>query len=322
MGVLTTKNKNRSKNRQLRRSNATNSGTERMSLGGFKQVMWPTCLPTKLVYSDDRAIVASASQADYVYRANSIFDPDSTGVGGNPDGYEQLKTLYSRYRVMAVEVEAEAFANQTDGNGGILVVGPSETSASYASAEEVAGLRGAKSAMFTTDQVAKVRALYHIGWLLGYSDEAMLGNSNVEAAVSANPAFQQYIHVAIETNGGATNSTVIFTKLTYYVRMEVPIQVIDTVSFRRQRALCGTTAPAKTGTPLSKVPSLVEKEKDTPSAPRAEVTVAEYDLMRAQLALLIQRDQQRRDEAIASFNGMTDTVRTTAPLAQKLPQLG
>lgn len=36
----------------------------------------------------------------YVFRGNSVFDPDYTGIGSQPNGFDQWKTMYQRYRVL------------------------------------------------------------------------------------------------------------------------------------------------------------------------------------------------------------------------------
>lgn len=42
---------------------------------------------------------------DQVYRLNSLFDPDETGVGHQPYGYDQITPLYRNYKVNAVRVK-------------------------------------------------------------------------------------------------------------------------------------------------------------------------------------------------------------------------
>lgn len=55
---------------------------------------------TKQKYSDVFALGAG-SGSTFLYRLNSVFDPNRTGVGHQPQGFDQLATLYNRYRVIA-----------------------------------------------------------------------------------------------------------------------------------------------------------------------------------------------------------------------------
>lgn len=216
--------RNRTKKHRSAHSRLMSSAPED-SLSGFRPVMWPTVFPAKLVYSDYRPLTCVASQVEYVYRLNSLFDPDQSGVGGQPDGFDQLKALYGRYRVMAVDVEVQAVGQSANG---LITCAPTDTPGGFTSAEEVAGLRYAKTAAFSSTQVGRLKTRYHIGKLLGYSDDAMLGNSNVEAAITASPSFQQYLVIAVEGGSSATQVQNVWVRLTYYARMEVPIAVIDT----------------------------------------------------------------------------------------------
>jgi len=198
--------------------------------------------PAKLVYSDYRTLTCAASQAEYVYRLNSVFDPDSTGVGGQPDGFDQLKTLYGRYRVVACKVKVQCVGQAANG---FVAMAPSDTAGGFLSAEEVAGLRYGRGAAFTTTEKASLEATFHIGTLLGYSDESVLANANLDALTTANPAFQQYLVVAVEGGSSSTQVQNVWVELTYYVRMEIPIAVLDTSRVHRLRMDAGMTPATK-----------------------------------------------------------------------------
>lgn len=259
----------------------TASGEHLLSLRGFRSVQMPDVSAVKFVYSDYRVLTCSASQADYVYRCNSLFDPDATGVGGQPDGFDQWKTLYGVYRVVAVEIEVQATGNGSF--NGLLAVGPADTSASYTSAEEVAGLRRAGGAAFSSTEVAKVHKLWHIGQLLGRSDETVLADPNCSAALTTNPATQYYAHVAIEMGNSASGQAAVWTKLTYYARMEVPIQTIDTAALHRTM-IGGGIAPR--GYARNSDGSLVPVSAQTKTASPDDVisAAAQFEVARARLA--------------------------------------
>lgn len=45
--------------------------------------------------------LAAGTGTQQLFRLNSIFDPNSTGVGHQPYGYDQIMALYNRYRVLS-----------------------------------------------------------------------------------------------------------------------------------------------------------------------------------------------------------------------------
>lgn len=203
-----------------------------MSLSGFKSVEWPDVLAVKLVYNDVRSVTAVINEGVYTYRMNSVFDPDFTGVGGQPEGFDQLKALYSRYRVLALGVTVTA-TSLTSGNAGVIAMAPSENSALSTTAEQLGGLRNSRTAEYAFGGgIAKMNATYHIGSLLSLSDASALASSNLDAPVSGNPAFQQYLWIQ-NRDSAATGAILLGVRLTYYVRMEVPISVVDSVARTR-----------------------------------------------------------------------------------------
>lgn len=208
----------------------TLAGPGRLPLGKFLQAQMPDETCVKLVYSDFRSMTAGTNQAEYVYRANSLFDPDLTGVGGQPDGFDQWKTLYGVYRVVALDVEVQAVG----GNGfGLVVVVPTTSASAFSSAEEAEGFRKAKAQIFTTQQRAALKASWHIGEILGKEDVAVLGDTNDSAVVTTNPAEVAFVHVCAETTG-ASDIVYFWIKLTYYARLEAPISTLDSVSKHRR----------------------------------------------------------------------------------------
>lgn len=57
----------------------------------------------------------------YAFRANSIYDPDASGVGHQPRGYDQLAALYKYVRVDEVQIELWSDC-PNDGNPKILSI--------------------------------------------------------------------------------------------------------------------------------------------------------------------------------------------------------
>jgi len=87
----------------------------------FPGVGFPDQLRCTLRYSDAGVqFTGSISPAAQVYRANSLFDPDLTGSGSQPEYFDQLSAAYLQYCVQGVRVKAELFNTGTVSNISVL----------------------------------------------------------------------------------------------------------------------------------------------------------------------------------------------------------
>lgn len=81
--------------------------------------------PKKLVrmrYCSYVAINPVAGQmTSYVFRANSVYDPDLTGVGHQPSYYDQCAALYDHYHVKESHLKATFFNNIAAANYAVVV---------------------------------------------------------------------------------------------------------------------------------------------------------------------------------------------------------
>lgn len=65
---------------------------------------------TNLRYVEGLAYRVPGSSADvYSYNLNSVFDPNLSGTGHQPMGFDQLKALYGRYRVYSCKYKVRFF---------------------------------------------------------------------------------------------------------------------------------------------------------------------------------------------------------------------
>lgn len=66
----------------------------------------PTAFRTTMMYHSINGLAeaAVATGAYYTYSLTDLFDPDKTGVGSQPTGYDQWSQMYSRFRVTATEL--------------------------------------------------------------------------------------------------------------------------------------------------------------------------------------------------------------------------
>lgn len=64
----------------------------------------PLRMRTTLKYVSNISYAGAAAAYQYQYNGNGLFDPDKTGTGGQPLGFDQLATLYSAYQVTASRI--------------------------------------------------------------------------------------------------------------------------------------------------------------------------------------------------------------------------
>jgi len=84
------------------------------------QPRWMYC---KMKYCDQFLVALVTGQvADQAFRANSLFDPDRTGTGHQPRGFDQLTPMYNRYRVDKVKIEVEFSAANVSYNACVALV--------------------------------------------------------------------------------------------------------------------------------------------------------------------------------------------------------
>lgn len=68
----------------------------------------PTAYRCKLTYTHTSGLSSGSYGllgTEQVFRLNSLYDPDFTGAGHQPYGFDQMTTLYSTYQVYGVKVQ-------------------------------------------------------------------------------------------------------------------------------------------------------------------------------------------------------------------------
>lgn len=83
-----------------------------------------TRLRTILKYSENLQ-PTGISLYEYLFNLNSLFDPNRTGVGHQPLGYDQLTPLYGRYRVWKVWYDIEWINTTSDPS--IIIAAPTNS---------------------------------------------------------------------------------------------------------------------------------------------------------------------------------------------------
>lgn len=174
-----------------------------LPLGGF-----PNSLMVRLKYVQTFSLnPAAGAIAVQNFRANSLYDPDSTGVGHQPSNYDRLTAIYDRYTVVGAKIKVyPVFLTTGSINCGTLVVHCSENGTDLTVAHAAGGIANC------LEQPKIARSAKHIGvinsgmphvWTKTFSAKKFFGVKNFigkepySADNAANPVEQAFFEVAI-----------------------------------------------------------------------------------------------------------------------------
>lgn len=149
-----------------------------------------------------------------VYRANSIFDPDFTGVGHQPMGTDQYQAIYHHYRVRAARISVQF--SQNDGSTVPITCWVALSSTSTVTGNARTAIEGGYAAWKTIGTFGNEvdKPLVNI-----YNAKKFFGPTAIDAdhkaSFSANPQEDVFFHVAYQptlatdTGVGVTGMVVI-----------------------------------------------------------------------------------------------------------------
>jgi hypothetical protein len=175
-----------------------------------KQVGFPDRLRITLKYTQDFQMVGSSNPAAQVFRMNSLFDPDKTGVGHQPSYFDALQSIYSRYCVMGAQARL-SFKNVTTSVGADIVAMLSPEDVSSASVRDLAEARYSKLTATAPNNSGPVVARIMVPYMetrhiLGTPDP--LSDPDIRAVVTGNPNRQWLLIIRAEAADTVTIANV------------------------------------------------------------------------------------------------------------------
>ncbi len=162
-------------------------------------------------------LINSAAVSRQEFSGNSLFDPNFTGTGAQPEYFDQLAALYNRYRVYgsAVQVTLLPFnsaGSQTNVPADVVLV-PTAQSLAAATIETAAALpraqfRTSTGNMSYENQTMFASASTHD--ILGVKD--VEGADRLQALVTASPS-EQWLWAIVAKTGSDVNTTSLYINI-------------------------------------------------------------------------------------------------------------
>lgn len=154
---------------------------------------------TTLSYSDVISLTPSSTVGQYTFRGNSCFDPDYTSGGHQPQYYDQMSLLYTRYRVYGSRIAVSGINEQVGAALQITVIPSSDITAfttstyplehPYATPMRLLGVGGLMSGSVST-----AMATAHI---LGLRPREIL-DQDYSATIGSNPSSIWYWQIVCQ----------------------------------------------------------------------------------------------------------------------------
>ncbi len=187
---------------------------------------FPREMKVKMRYFELQSFTGTAGIAnDRVYNLNSIFDPYRTGVGHQPQGYDQWSAFYGRYRVDACKAIV-TFTGSTSGSGIIIsIIGNNDSTVfndpSVAAETPISITKhyasGGPSVVLTK--------MFNLAVLTGVTPTVYKSDDRYQALFSSNPSEILALHVCTTDLNTAAVPMSYTVDLIYEVTMFDPVQL-------------------------------------------------------------------------------------------------
>lgn len=167
----------------------------------------------KLKYADD---VYTTVAGSYQMNLNSIFDPNRSGGGHQPYGFDQLASLYNRYRVIACGWRITAPSSTQTVQLGTLPANEIVSVATFAELKE--NPRAKYAIQHVGGNVQTVSGKVYLPSLVGRTKAQYMADDRYQATVVSDPAEAAILNIQAANNGGVgINAQVINIIMEYTV---------------------------------------------------------------------------------------------------------
>ncbi len=176
---------------------------------------WPTRTVTRLDYTDQFDIVCTSGVLSvYTFNSNGLYDPDQTGTGHQPLGFDQYASQYNRYRVLKLDFQV-SFGNPAVSYSSYRCTVAHVNGSTVPSNPAIFEVPYSKQGVVSTYGPAlQLRGSFNLTKLNSDPQKYRI-DDRYSALVTGNPAEVMYMHLGIMPNASATIR--IHVKLVYHV---------------------------------------------------------------------------------------------------------
>lgn len=180
---------------------------------------------TRFRYSERYNVNNSGSAtllASQIVNLNSLFDPNNTGVGHQPRGFDQLcPTFYQKYRVYGCKVQVEPLVTSTGAFGGRMLFGwqpISNTTPLVTNQNDARECIGAKIwTVSNNTRPPRFTKYFDCASVCGVPKSSYRGDDETAALYNQNPELLSRLHLFVGSPDDTTAvSAVLNVEMTFY----------------------------------------------------------------------------------------------------------
>lgn len=188
----------------------------------------PSRFITKHKYAEALTI-STPGMGIYKWNLNSLFDPNRTGIGHQPYGYDQLSALYNRYRVISCKYVLSAISDSA--NIAYACLPANDTAAVISNVSECRENPRAKFATQNPGGNLKVlKGNVYLPSLVGQTRSQYMADDRFQAQVGSSPSELCVLNVFGQ---GLNDDPVFNPQITYNILLEYTVEWFDIQNFEQ-----------------------------------------------------------------------------------------
>lgn len=182
-----------------------------------------TRLRTKLNYAT-QITPAAIPVYEYLFNLNSLFDPDRTATGHQPLGFDQLKTLYNRYRVYKVDYDIQWVTTTSDPV--MIIAVPTNESPGIGSLETSLETYSARcSRAGNVYSPCRIQGTVDLALLNGKTLQQYTDDDTTQAVIGSSPSELLILHACFASLSVSNVTGYATVKLVMHSEFSDPVQL-------------------------------------------------------------------------------------------------
>lgn len=163
---------------------------------------------TKLKYTENITVSTPAGTnlvTDYIYNINALYDPNQTGTGHQPLGFDQMAAIYYNYRVFSVSYRID----WNNGSSAQLLyqVFPDNTNTTLTNSlsDAIAEKPRCISVLSSVDKPTTIKGHLSLPRLNGVTSAVYKADNQYQALVTTVPSQANTIHIMSSCNNSGSS---------------------------------------------------------------------------------------------------------------------